>query len=162
MAHTDEGENARRDLAGGLFLAGFVSFLLAIPAIIELALAISPGVKVYATYGTLCGLLVLWLRAPRRTSLFIVAVIFLGLTILHVVPWTSRKVFLRHFGEIRVGMATEKVLSIMRGYGYREVPHGSGMIDRAFFHSRTGRFDSDCGVVTFVEGRVIKAEFSPD
>lgn len=166
MAHTDEKATAKKEPPGRLFIAGVVSLFLSVPAFIELVLAVSPGVKAYAAYGmlsgTLCGILVMLLRGPRRTSLSIFAVLFLGLTVLHSVPWTSRKEFLRHSGEVRIGMATEEVVSILRGYEYLEVPHSSDLIVRTFFHSRTGRFDSDCGVVTFAGGRVAQVEFLPD
>lgn len=160
--HIDEKEHAGRELPGRLFIIGAVVFLLAVPAFVELVLAISPGVKAYAAYGALCGILILGLRKPRRTSLTFGAVVFLGLAILHAVPWTSRKVFLRHFDELRVGMTTEEVLSIMRGYEYREVPHAPDSIVRTFFHSRSGRFDSDSGVVSFIGGRVVEVKFLPD
>lgn len=162
MANSNERRMGGGAPAGRLFFAVLVFFFLAVPAFIELVLAISLGVRVYVAYGALCGILVLALRAPRRTSVVVFVPILLGLTILCATPWTSRKVFLRHFDQIGVGMSPEEVVAIMRGYEYGEVARGPDSIVRTFTHSRSGRFDSDWGVVTFVNGRVVKVEFLPD
>lgn len=146
----------------GWTMVGALLGLLAVPAFIELVLAVSPGTAAYATYGVFCGTLILLWKGPRRASMVVAIGALLGLSVLRVVPWTSRKEFLRHFNEIKIGMTMEEVGFRMHGYEFGERPLPSGPIMRTYIHSRSGRFDSDWGVITFAGGRVVELKFLPD
>ena len=90
-----------------------------------------------------------------------------ALLVLQIVPWTTRKPFLRQLHQVEVGMTRGEVLAIMAGYRQGTGWHLQGQelqLDAAlvFRHSDDGRFNSDWGVVQFDEGRVSTVEFLPD
>lgn len=144
-----------------LIAAGIVG-LLAIPIFLELVMGFSPAAKEYIAYGVLCALFILLCQLPRRTTLFVLGAFFLGLTVLHLTPWTARKVFLQHFAALKVGMTGEEVAYVMWDYAYWVHPQPSGQMIHSYFHSWVGRFDSDRGVVTFANSRVVGLEFCPE
>lgn len=114
-------------------------------------------------------------RAARWGGLALVLVM---LAILHAVPWSSRKVFLRDLSRVKPGMTEAEVRRVMEGYiegtGW-PLPHGGEGGDGAsspgelrlldglvFRHSELPRFNSDWGVVTFSNGVARSVEFLPD
>lgn len=135
--------------------------LLVPPLLVELALAIAPPFTAYAIYGGLC-VLALFGTLGVRTSVGVVAVgLCAALACLHIVPWTSRKVFLRKFEQVHPAMTTAKLDDVLRGYAFVERTT-SGALQRTYVHSRSGRFDSDWGVVHIRNGHVIDTRFYPD
>jgi hypothetical protein len=128
---------------------------------------------------------------PYRTLVIPVAAIALS-WILYLVPWNSRKPFLKDLHSIRSGMDEGQVRQIMSGYlegtGWPTVyggessgegsltdlgsgttrpttsVHGELAITDSlvFRHSDDGAYNSDWGIVTFDKGRVVNVEFSPD
>jgi hypothetical protein len=112
-------------------------------------------------------------RQPRRLAAL--ALVCAAVAVLHFVPWTSRKPFLRDLDRIRPGMTAVEVEEIMQGYvrgsgwpaeplASSEIAEGELTIEgaRIYRHSATARFNSDWGIVHFEEGRVARVEFSPD
>ncbi|MBX3733371.1 MAG: hypothetical protein KF791_12340 [Verrucomicrobiae bacterium] len=126
--------------------------------------------------------------APRRRVLPMAA--FAGiLALLHAVPWTSRKPFLKDLGRIRPGMTEAEVRRIMgrylEGTGWSSPSGDSGTLtlldsggslavgvspqgelalqeSLVFRHSNSPRFNSDWGILTMQGGRVRGVRFSPD
>jgi hypothetical protein len=88
---------------------------------------------------------------------------------LFLIPWTTRKPFLRHLYSIKPGMSVNEVKKIMAGYmegtGWKypsasqEVTIASSLV---FRHSNDGQFNSDWGVVTIQDGKVVGVRFDPD
>lgn len=97
------------------------------------------------------------------------------LLVLHLVPWSPRKAFLAHFEKIEPGMDRTAVRRVMAPYAAtaedvekriydargRVEGDGPSRVD-VYQHSRSGRFDSDFGIVIYAEGRVARTEFWPD
>jgi hypothetical protein len=127
-----------------------------------------------------------WRKQMDRWA--ILAAVVIGLAVLCLVDWNTRKPFLRDLAKVRTGMTEQQVRQIMgrylEGTGW---PAGSGSgtlstvlspwqyeIDSSspgemkirdalvFRHSTDGAFDSDWGIISFSHGRVIRVEFSAD
>lgn len=108
---------------------------------------------------------------------------------LFVVPWNTRKPFLRDLDRIEVGMSEQEVRAIMDGYmvgtGWPTPGRGdpvtdgsgagavrfatienSGELELAgaivFRHSNDGAYNADWGIVQLERGRVASVEFSGD
>jgi hypothetical protein len=113
------------------------------------------------------------LAQPKRLlALFVVNAAILAL---FLIPWTTRKPFLRDLYSIKPGMTLAEVHRIMAGYkvmaGYKE---GTGIVmpgstqqfspahSIVFRHSDTAEFNSDWGIVRFLDGKVVDIDFSPD
>ncbi len=80
---------------------------------------------------------------------------------LFLVPWTTRKPFLRHLYSIKPGMSVDEVRKIMAGVVEETYEEPGGSL--AFRHSiHDARFDADMGVVTFQSGKVVDVRFLPD
>lgn len=164
------------DTAWPLACAGVASVLALLAAcFVELLLAVPlPGWFYAIALGTIA-ILASFGLAPRRHRWNLAATMhaiwvgcaLLGLVTLHLVPWTTRKPFLAALDRVCIGMTYEEVEEIMSDYrqgtGW-QTPEGElrtpGML--VFRHSDDARFNSDWGMVTFVDGRVTKVAFSPD
>ena len=150
-----------------------------------------PG-KVFIAYGLFwtAVLLPFLLWRPSVLKIRIYMLFLAALIILHAVPWNSRKVFLRDFDKVRVGMTVEEVEAVMGKYmkGTRwpagpsttrqvltevgtgismktyETPTGElGIQDSVVYrHSNDWAFNSDWGIVQFQEGRVVWKDFTLD
>jgi hypothetical protein len=150
-----------------------------------------PG-KMFIAYGLFwtAVLLPFLLWRPSVLKIRIYMLFLAALIILHAVPWNSRKVFLRDFDKVRVGMTVEEVEAVMgkyiKGTGWPagpsttrqvltevgtgismktyESPTGElGIQDSVVYrHSNDGAFNSDWGIVRFQEGRVVWKDFMPD
>lgn len=108
---------------------------------------------------------------------------------LYLIPWTSRKPFLRDLRRVKVGMSEAEVRKIMRGYmtgtGWPAIPGDAPAPDSiangaqpsrdtasfdeleipnalVFRHSDKAEFNSDWGVISLSNGLVVKVEFLPD
>ncbi len=124
-----------------------------------------------------CGLLGIALDPSRRRTIRTTAGLLLvvaTLAVLHLVPWSSRKPFLNCLNRIQVGMTQAEVERIMadymRGTGWpaNRLADANAVGEFAiansivFRHSNDGDFDSDWGVVSFRDGKVVSVEFMPD
>lgn len=140
-----------------------VALALSLPALVELVLAFSPGPGAYGAYGALWGLfLAAWaMRQRSGRPLISLAVLAAGLVVLHLVPWTSRKVFLADLAQVHPGMTEEQVERAMARHR-RLSPPAQAAGTRAYGHSLEPAFDSDVGLIHFDGGRVVKVEFLPD
>lgn len=114
----------------------------------------------------------LWPEGPNRWRSvrlrWLIAVNALVLS-LYLVPWSTRKPFLRHFDSIRPGMTVAEVDRVMAGYwryasltspGPGQGAGPSGHI--TFRHSNHALLNMDLGGVTFQDGRVVDVDFLPD
>ncbi|HYO98492.1 MAG TPA: hypothetical protein VER33_28510 [Polyangiaceae bacterium] len=150
---------AASPLRGWLLL----SVLAAPPVVVELVLAIPATPLIYIAYGAVAGFIQLSLLPSdsQRLRLLQVAALAATLVVLHLVPWTSRKVFLAAYNRIEPGMTIEAAHSLVAPHSIE--PHlQTGETVRGYKHSRAARFDSDIGLVHFSNGRVTRTEFLPD
>ena len=137
--------------------------LLVPPAFLEWKLAWFVGPLVYAAYAVFGGLvLYAWSEryAQARAGC---AVFLLGLAVLFVVPWTSRKAFLQQFAKVEQGMSVAQVKEILKAYRAKEVHPSANVTQLGYQHDRSSaRFDADGALVQFENGRVVLKEFLPD
>jgi hypothetical protein len=139
-----------------------------------LAVSIYPRfVAVYAAFWALIGALLLQGR-PNREKVLILGLFVVVLLSVRFIDWNSRKPFLRDLQRIREGMTPVQVEQIMGPYmqgGGRslaspetEVDEGGEILSGTvtYRHTDEGWGDSDWGVVTFEDGRVVSTEFLPD
>ena len=160
--------------------AGFVPFALVVPAAIflilaalaEIILGFPVPLWIYVPIGVvLAG--ALWprrsprLRPERLAGLVVVSAMIAAL---YLIPWTTRKPFLRALDSVKPGMTLAAVRQAMAGYmegtGWR-YPGSPGeeiTIQGAvvFRHSDDPQFNADFGIVYLANGRVTHVEFSPD
>lgn len=145
-----------------LRVASWVLFavLVAPPVFVELVLAMPASPLVYLAYAAFAALMQFYLidSVRRRVRLVQLALLTVGLLVLHYVPWTSRKVFLADFNRIEPGMTIEEAHSLVAPHS-RNADLQTGDIVRGYTHSRHPRFDADIGVVYFSNGRVREARF---
>jgi hypothetical protein len=134
-------------------------------------------VVLYTAFWTLLLLLLLG-GAPVRHKLAILASLVVALLTIGTINWDTRKPFLRDLYRIREGMTAAQVEQIMGGYmSGGGVPAGSPGIRLdgrlvepgatatgtiSYRHTNEGWGDSDWGVVTFGEGRVVDVWFDSD
>ncbi|MGE3804725.1 MAG: hypothetical protein AB7K24_08650 [Gemmataceae bacterium] len=95
---------------------------------------------------------------PGRVKLVLFTAWIAGLLVLHVVPWTPRKVFERDVGRIQIGMSELEVDQIMASY----IRAGqAGCL--VFRHNDDDpKYDADAGIVRFLQGRVVAVDFIMD
>ncbi len=107
-------------------------------------------------------------RRPPRVIAFGALLALLGT--LYLVPWSSRKPFLRALDSIKLGMTEAEVHQRMAGYklGTGWIIPGQNPAEFApadslvFRHSDDPEFNSDWGIVTLQRGKVTAVQFSPD
>jgi hypothetical protein len=105
-------------------------------------------------------------RSRRWIALIAVNALILAL---FLVPWSSRKPFLRDLYSIKPGMTVAEAKRIMAGYkqgtGF-PMPNSTQEFSLAgaivFRHSDDGAFNADWGVVTIAGGKVVDVRFDPD
>lgn len=127
-------------------------------------------------YGIAAGVLVGWtlqarllLRTPvPRSTKLLLAAALVALAVLHWVPWSSRKVFLRDLERVQIGMSMMQAKAVMAGYrigtGW-QTPDGEMRVENTlvFRHSDLPHYNSDWGVVRLDDtGHVYSVEFLPD
>jgi hypothetical protein len=134
-------------------------------------------VVIYAAFWALFLLLLLW-GAPLRHKLAILAPLVVTLLTIGTINWNSRKPFLRDLHRIKEGMTAAQVEQIMGDYMTGGgVPSGSpgirldGRLTElgatatgtiSYRHTNEGWGNSDWGVVTFKDGRVVDVWFDSD
>lgn len=162
---------------------------LALAAAWEGAVGFPLPLPVYAAYGglTVAILALIW-RSARRIAV-LAAFLITGLGVLYAVPWTTRKAFLLDLHRIEPGMTEIQADTIMypyvRGSGWPACPLSepgspvegdpaprSGVSGfklpappagkQRIYRHRDPRFDSDWGIVSLNDGRVVSVEFSAD
>jgi hypothetical protein len=132
-------------------------------------------VVMYMAFWLLVGALLATGRS-LRDKLLILGLFVLVLGSVRFVDWNSRKPFLRKFYSLQEGMTAEEVDQIMSGYmkangggppqsqdQYEFDEQGeivTGWV--TYRHTNEGWGDSDWGVVTFENGRVVHRRFLPD
>lgn len=134
----------------------------------ELALAIPLPGRWYVP-----GVAVLWAavalavivagRNRWRPLVLVGAVTTLLVIVLLLVPWTSRKRFVRHLNQVEPGMTRQEAREVM--LPYHPVGTGEATPDSAdsYRHDQQkARYNSDVGLVYFEEGRVVRVAFLPD
>ena len=154
------------------------AFWLALSAFLILDLGFSVSlylrfVAIYTAFWVLFGALLLYGRPMRQTLLILGLFVMVAFSV-RFADWNSRKPFLKDFYSIKEGMTPAQVEQIMGGYmigggaplgssrtelnGWVEIVAGTV----TYRHTNEGWGDSDWGVVTFENGRVVKTEFLPD
>lgn len=104
-------------------------------------------------------------RRWTRGSALAVALLVVGLVVLHLVPWSSRKAFLADLDRVGVGMTAGEVRAILADHELlvdevHTSADGDGVL--SYRHSSVARYDADIGVVTFEGGVVVGTGFHPD
>jgi hypothetical protein len=151
-----------------------LSLFLTLDLGLNLAVSIYPGfVAAYAALWVLIGLLLLYRRPIREQALILTLFVAL-LFAVRFVNWNSRKPFLRDLQSIRAGMTSAQVEQIMGRYqkgGGRPLESPATRVDArgeiltgtlTYRHTDEAWGNSDWGVVTFEDGRVVHTDFSPD
>lgn len=140
-----------------------VTLMIALPASFELAGDLPLPLGLYLPYAAFCGACLAFLaRGGERALLRVALAAVLGaLALLWLLPWSSRKTFLRAFDQVETGMTGAEVDRVLGRYPYLESGEGEHRV-RAYRHSEQGRYDSDRGVLRFRGGRVRSKTFSAD
>lgn len=146
----------------GLFLAVAI---LSGAAYVELLLLVPSA---WYTYSAVVVLVIAWavrrepLRRQSRRLALASALAIVAVT-LYVVPWSTRKPFLRDLSSIRPGMTADQVRKQMSSYiAVAEQRHSGALSRLSYRHSDHWRFNADFGNIYIVSGRVAQVEFSAD
>lgn len=158
----------------GIVLAALTAFYIVRPDIL-------PSYIVFAgVFST--PLLTLFVLRHTKTALILYMVSLCASIVLWRVPLSSRPQFLRNLGRLKPGMTVAKVEEVMQGYmkgvgqkwerftgkgdTLQETTNEDGELEYegkiVFRHSDAAAFDSDWGIVTFKNGRVVDVKFAPD
>lgn len=146
------------------------ALLLAPCAFLEVGVGMPVPLWVYLPLGIAAAGGVFPWRACRERPARLAAAVVVALAVagLYLVPWTTRKPFLKRLDSIQPGMTEADVRRRMRGYmegASWTTPEGGALgVQGAlvFRHFNAPAFNSDWGVVYFLDGRVTRVEFSPD
>jgi len=171
-ANGDHGGIWARTTKVRYVLLAFAFWLaLSIFLILDLGFSVSlyfRFVAIYTAFWVLVGALLLYGR-PVRENLLILGLFVMVVFSVRLMDWNSRKPFLRDFYSIKEGMTAAQVEQIMGGYmkgGGRPIwinPQGEIVTGTSTYrHTNEGWGNSDWGVVTFENGRVVQTEFLPD
>src|SRR5690606_8480706 len=109
--------------------------LLIPPLFSELVLAIAPSLMTYVLYGATAAFLqVNSLKLPWKRQFIKILMLASALLVLHLVPWTSRKVFLAEFDRVENGMSVERVHWILAPVSLSP-DHQTALTVRGYRHS---------------------------
>ena len=167
-----------------MLLAFPIGFALGLYLLLYLAFSVSLYPRfaaIHAGFWVLV-LLLLLVGSPARHKLWVLGLLVVALFAARYVDWNSRKPFLRDLYRVKDGMTVAQVDAIMGDYmvggGVPLDSPGSRLDGRAdelsaagakpvtgtisYRHTDEGWGDSDWGVVTFEDGRVVDVSFSPD
>jgi hypothetical protein len=130
-------------------------------------------VAIYTAFWVLVGMLLLYGR-PMREILLILGLFVMVAFSVRFIDWNSRKPFLKDLYSIKEEMTPAQVEQIMGDYMKGDgAPLGSPKTELneqgeivtgtvTYRHTNEGWGNSDWGVVTFENGRVVQTEFLPD
>ena len=139
----------------------FGAFLLA-----DLSYAVSVYWRVLLVFAGLVLLLatVMVLGRPMREKALVIGCALLLVLSVPLATWNSRKAFLRSLYSVRHGMTLDQVEAIMSEYMGGDVGPAvaEGIEVKSYRHTTEGWGDSDFGVVSFEDGRVVEVSFLPD
>lgn len=127
-------------------------------------------------------LITLVILRHMKTALILYTVSLCAIIMLWKIPFSSRPQFLRDLGRIKKGMTVAEVGEIMqeymksvrqkwerstgKGYTLQETTNEHKELEYEgellFRHSEAAAFNSDLGIVTFKNGRVVDVKFYPD
>jgi hypothetical protein len=161
-----------------VFLALALWVALSVFLILDLGLGLAVSlyptfVAVYAAFWVLVGALLLYGRPLREKALILLPFLLVVFSV-RFVDWNSRKPFLRNLYSIKEGMTPTQVEQIMGAYmtgGGRPLDSPETKFDErgemvtgtvTYRHTNEGWGNSDWGVVTFENGRVVEIDFLPD
>ena len=177
-----------------LTVAAVSAIAVAFAGLLEIGAAVCASAALFAGYGLFWSLILLpfLVLRPSVVKFTLYGVLLLSLVILYVVPWSSRKVFLRDLANVHTGMTRPEVEAVMgaymKGTGWPAVPEATSSTGQltdvssgitlttrtapsgeleiqdaiTYRHSDDGAFNSDWGVVRFENGRVVGKAFMPD
>jgi hypothetical protein len=163
-----------------VLLAIPLGFALGLYLILDLALSVSIYVQITVLYILLWALVLpLFLAdAPTHRKFLIVGSLAIALVSMRAIHWNSRKPFLKDLYRIRDGMSAAQVQQIMDGYmtgggipldspgprldGRLAEQNAPAVGTISYRHTNEGWGDSDWGIVTFEDGRVVEVRFLPD
>lgn len=177
-----------------LAVAVLTSLAVAFAALVEIGAAVCGSAKMFTAYGLFWTFVLapFLFRHPTRIKFRVYAGLIVCLIILYVVPWNSRKPFLRDLDKIQIGMTVDQVEIIMgrymKGTGWPAIPGSKSPTGQlvevgaggtlatsnspsgelviqdsiTYRHSNDGAFNSDWGVVKFNDGKVVAKKFMPD
>jgi hypothetical protein len=143
--------------AGAVLIYATLEIALAVPLPLSLYL---PGIMALLVISTVAALAD---RQTWRRAALVGAAGSLLLVLLFLVPWTSRKSFLRHLHRVETGMTRREAREVM--LPYRPVGEGEVTADTAdsYRHeTQNPRYNSDVGLIEFEDGRVAEVKFLPD
>jgi hypothetical protein len=151
-------------MAAGLYI--LADRYLAISVLLMPALA-------YCGFWAVLGFVLFHTRSMRQRFLLALLIFSLILPV-RFIDWDSRKPFLKDLYQVHVGMTEAQVDQIMgnyiRGSGWPTNPNPdvAGVAELAiansviYRHTDAGWGDSDWGIVTYRNGRVVDVRYSPD
>lgn len=145
-------------------LGGFLFFDLikALSVYLQFTLA-------YIAFWLVVGIILLH-RKPKQYQLTVLAIFLTVILIVYFTNWDSRKLFLKEFNQINVGMTAVQVDQLMNHYLTKFVKPTTQLNDHGkiingtitYQHTQEGWGDSDLGVLTFENGQVVQVVFYPD
>ncbi len=160
-----------------LLLAGsLATVVVSVYAIFDVLAAVSLDIRfnlVTLAFLLVVGAILLRNRSGQQRIWWALLAVLVLFTISRI-DWNTRKPFLRDMNSIQIGMSTNDVEEIMSDYrqvddwvskSSSEGPfteNSSSLDTLVYRHTDLGWGDSDWGVVTLREGKVVKVHFSPD
>lgn len=122
----------------------------------------------YAAIWSLIAAILLW-QQPNRQKVLIISIFLAGILAVHFINWDSRKPFLRDFNQIEIGMTVAQADQMMDDYikfigpAAQLTAQGQVVAGKVSYrHTRWGWGNSDIGVLTIEDGRVVETVFYPD
>ena len=150
------------NLAGGLALLAVIGGYLLFDKLAAISLY-PRAVALFCALGLL-GSLPLLYGHRRGTQIALTALFLATLLAVQFINWDSRKPFLRALNRVEHGMTVAQVDAVMAGF--MRPPAQSDIladdVTLAYRHTDAGWGDSDIGLITFVNGRVVARQFLPD
>jgi hypothetical protein len=123
----------------------------------------------YTAFWLMVGFILLH-HKPKQNQLTVLAIFLAAVLIMYFTNWDSRKVFLKEFNQIKVGMTAAQVDQLMNHYLTKFVRPTTQLNDHSkiingtvtYQHTQQGWGDADLGVLIFENGQVVQVIFYPD
>ncbi len=150
------------NLAGSLALLTVIGSYLLFDKLAAISLY-PRAVALFSALGLL-GSLPLLYGHRRATQIALPALLLATLFAVQFVNWDSCKPFLRALNRVEQGMTVAQVDALMTGFMRTPTQPDTLANDAtlAYRHTDAGWGDSDIGLITFVNGRVVARQFLPD